>query len=115
MPTDWVRGNVMRAQTVYETFPGWDEDISAITEYDQLPANAKRYIARVEELMGGVQCKYIGVGPGRAAMVVKPVSASVSTDSAAAGLYAGTTDAADPIEQFCASEPDADECRVYED
>jgi adenylosuccinate synthase len=102
-------------ETVYETFPGWDEDISAITEYDQLPANAKRYIARVEELMGGVQCKYIGVGPGRAAMVVKPVSASVSTDSAAAGLYAGTTDAADPIEQFCASEPDADECRVYED
>jgi adenylosuccinate synthase len=40
-----------------------------VTEYEQLPEAAKVYIARIEELMGGVQCKYIGVGPGRAAMV----------------------------------------------
>ena len=38
-----------------------------------------------------------------------------TTDSAAAGLYAGTTDANDPMEKFCATAPDADECRVYED
>jgi hypothetical protein len=38
-----------------------------------------------------------------------------STDSAAAGLYAGTIDTNDPMEKFCATAPDADECRVYED
>jgi hypothetical protein len=32
-----------------------------------------------------------------------------------ATLYAGTTDAADPMEKFCAEDPGADECRVYED
>jgi len=101
-------------ETVYETLPGWDEDISQVTEYDQLPATAKSYIARVEELMGGVQCKYIGVGPGRAAMVVKPDTTSSATVGGDVGAYAGGG-AADPIEAFCDEDPAADECRVYED
>jgi hypothetical protein len=42
-------------------------------------------------------------------------SRSVSVDAAASTLYAGTTDAADPMETFCAADPGADECRVYED
>lgn len=44
-----------------------------------------------------------------------PPQDTTSVDAAAAGLYVGTTDAADPMEQFCQSAPDADECRVYED
>ena len=48
------------------------EDISGVREYDELPEAAKRYIARIEELMDGLPCKYIGVGPGRDAMAVKP-------------------------------------------
>jgi hypothetical protein len=31
------------------------------------------------------------------------------------GAYAGATSAADPIEELCAEDPAADECRVYED
>ena len=31
------------------------------------------------------------------------------------GAYAGATTAADPIEELCAEDPAADECRVYED
>jgi len=38
-----------------------------------------------------------------------------TVDSVAAPLYNGVVDTADPIEEFCASEPGADECRVYED
>ena len=38
---------------------------------DHLPENAKKYVHRVEEL-AGVECKLIGVGPGRDAMVIKP-------------------------------------------
>jgi hypothetical protein len=46
-----------------------------------------------------------------------PPQDTTSVDAAAAGLYnaAGTTDASDPMERFCADVPDADECRVYED
>ena len=36
-----------------------------------MPENAKKYVLRCEEL-SGVECRYIGVGPGRDAMVVKP-------------------------------------------
>lgn len=58
---------------MYETHPGWEEDISGVREYEDLPEAAKNYINRIEELMGGTcPCKYIGVGPGRDAMAVKP-------------------------------------------
>ena len=59
-------------QVVYETMPGWEEDISKVRTYADLPLTARQYIERCEELMGGLPCKYIGVGPGRDAMVVKP-------------------------------------------
>ena len=58
------------AEVVYETLPGWAEDISAVRRYSDLPAAAKTYLARVEAL-AGVECRYIGVGPGRDAMVIK--------------------------------------------
>ncbi len=53
-----------RAECVYETLPGWSEDITACDRFDALPANAKAYVARVEELVGrpvGV----VSVGPER--------------------------------------------------
>jgi len=56
---------------VYEDIPGWQTDISKCRSWDELPANAKSYIARIEELVG-VKCKWIGVGPGRDAIVVQP-------------------------------------------
>ncbi|MFA6308386.1 MAG: adenylosuccinate synthase [Clostridia bacterium] len=49
---------------VYEEFDGWDEDISEIRNYDDLPENAKIYLSRIEEL-AGVKIKLIGVGKER--------------------------------------------------
>ncbi len=40
------------AKPVYKDLPGWDEDISAITEYSALPASAKNYIQFIEAELG---------------------------------------------------------------
>lgn len=55
----------------YETLPGWKSDITKVRTWSELPVNARKYIARIEELVG-VECKWIGVGPGRDAIVTQP-------------------------------------------
>ena len=37
---------------MYETLPGWEEDISGCRSWDDLPEKAQRYFERVEELVG---------------------------------------------------------------
>ncbi len=49
---------------IYETHPGWAEDISGIREYDQLPENARKYLERVRELVD-TPIQIVSVGPGR--------------------------------------------------
>ncbi len=56
-------------EPVYETLPGWDEDISGVREYGALPANARRYVERIVELTG-VPVALIGVGTGRHQTIV---------------------------------------------
>ena len=60
-----------KVECVYETMPGWEEDISDMRDWDELPAGCKAYVEKIEELTG-VECRYLGVGPGRDAIVVKP-------------------------------------------
>ena len=48
---------------VYETFAG-DFDVSGITKREDLPENAKKYLDRIEEVVG-VPIKFIGTGPER--------------------------------------------------
>ncbi|CCK81182.1 adenylosuccinate synthase [Desulfobacula toluolica] len=55
---------------VYETHPGWKQDISGITSFNDLPQNAKNYLARIEEL-SNVKIKIVSVGPGREATIIK--------------------------------------------
>nr|NJM04082.1 adenylosuccinate synthase [Desulfobacula sp.] len=55
---------------VYETRPGWKQNISKVREFKDLPVNAKKYLARLEEL-SGVKIKIISVGPGREATIIK--------------------------------------------
>ncbi|MDO4467107.1 MAG: adenylosuccinate synthase [Bacillota bacterium] len=62
IPSD--QGLVAKAKAVYKEFPGWDEDISKMTEYDQLPENCKNYIKFIEEFTG-VPVSMISVGPDR--------------------------------------------------
>ena len=42
--------------------------------WGELPENAQKYVQRVQQLIG-VECRWIGVGPGRDAIVVQPSSA----------------------------------------
>jgi len=53
-----------KTKPIYEEMPGWDEDISKCTQWDQLPAAAQAYFKRIEELVG-VPIAIISVGPGR--------------------------------------------------
>ncbi|XP_073317827.1 adenylosuccinate synthetase 2, chloroplastic [Primulina huaijiensis] len=57
-------------QVEYEVLPGWQCDISSIREYSKLPETARKYVERIEELIG-VPIHYIGVGPGRDALIYK--------------------------------------------
>lgn len=57
-------------EPVYETHAGWMQDITKITRYEDLPQNAKKYIARLEELMG-VRISIISVGPDRAQTIFR--------------------------------------------
>ena len=53
-----------RAVPIYETVPGWHEDISGAQTLDDLPEAAIAYIKRVEELCD-VPVKMVSVGPER--------------------------------------------------
>ena len=66
--------SLSRVVVTYETMPGWSEDISAARAWNELPAAARAYVLRMEAVVG-VECRYIGVGPGRDAIIVKPTGA----------------------------------------
>ncbi|MEJ6951717.1 adenylosuccinate synthase [Natronospora cellulosivora (SeqCode)] len=51
-------------KAVYEELPGWQEDIRAVNDFEQLPKEAQNYIKRIEEL-SNLPIKIIGTGPER--------------------------------------------------
>jgi adenylosuccinate synthase len=55
---------VARCVPVYETFGGWKESTVGIKEWDKLPANARAYLTRVEEV-AGVPIDMVSTGPDR--------------------------------------------------
>ncbi|OGF28372.1 adenylosuccinate synthase [Candidatus Falkowbacteria bacterium RIFOXYC2_FULL_47_12] len=58
------------AKPQYQTLPGWKSDISAIRDFDALPAAAKNYLDFIEK-QTGVPVALIGVGPNRAEIIVR--------------------------------------------
>ena len=52
------------AEPVYETFEGWTEDITSVTNFDELPVNAKKYINAIENFIE-IPITFISVGPER--------------------------------------------------
>jgi adenylosuccinate synthase len=52
------------AVPVYEELPGWWEDITGCRSFDELPANARRYVEALEQMVGQ-RVSAVGVGPGR--------------------------------------------------
>jgi adenylosuccinate synthase len=49
---------------VFEVLPGWEEDLTGCTSWEQLPENCRKYIERIEEILG-VKAGFISVGPDR--------------------------------------------------
>jgi adenylosuccinate synthase len=49
---------------IFEVLPGWEEDLTACTSWEQLPENCRKYIERIEEILG-VKAGFISVGPDR--------------------------------------------------
>ena len=59
-----------RCRPVYETVPGWQEDIMQARRLSDLPANARRYVDFIAEKTG-VPVSYISVGPAREQFIVQ--------------------------------------------
>jgi adenylosuccinate synthase len=53
-----------RAVPIYETFPGWTDDIAAARTLDELPRTAREYVLALEKMIKA-PISAIGVGPGR--------------------------------------------------
>jgi adenylosuccinate synthase len=58
------------AEPAYEELPGWKEPIGDVREYAELPGNARRYVERVEALVG-VEAIAVSVGAERAQTIVR--------------------------------------------
>ena len=65
-----VIDRLAECQPVYESMPGWSESTVGITRYGDLPANAQRYLERIEEL-AGVPLDIISTGPDREQTIVR--------------------------------------------
>ena len=67
-----VPGNIRaveRLKPIYEEVPGWHEDISTVTRFEDLPENCRRYLRYLEEF-SGVPVEIVSVGPAREQTIV---------------------------------------------
>jgi adenylosuccinate synthase len=56
--------DIAACEPVYETFPGWTEVTFGTTSWDALPANARAYLKRIEQVVG-VPIAMVSTGPDR--------------------------------------------------
>jgi len=58
------------ATPVYMEVPGWDEDVTQVRRYEDLPEAARNYVEEIEKL---IECplRYVSVGPEREALIVR--------------------------------------------
>jgi len=66
----WSQSDFHHATPIYESFPGWSENIEGAREFSDLPQSAQDYVTRLEDLMGQ-RVSVIGVGPSRDAVIVR--------------------------------------------
>ena len=57
-----------KCRPIYEVLPGWTQDISRVTDPEDLPADALAYLARIEDMVG-TPVTWASVGAGRSQMV----------------------------------------------
>jgi adenylosuccinate synthase len=58
------------AHPIYETFEGWAGDITGVRRFDDLPAAARRYVLRIEEVTG-IPVTMVSVGPEREQLIFR--------------------------------------------
>ena len=58
------------AKPILTTVPGWQEDITGVTSYEDLPENARKYVETIGELMG-FPVDIVSVGPDRAQTIIR--------------------------------------------
>ncbi|MEN9342959.1 MAG: hypothetical protein RIR24_546 [Actinomycetota bacterium] len=58
------------AKPIYQTFAGWNEDITGCKKFEDLPKTAQDYVLAIEK-MSGARISAIGVGPARDAIIVR--------------------------------------------
>jgi adenylosuccinate synthase len=59
-----------RLEPIYEELPGWQAETTGCREWAHLPAAARGYVERLEEL-AGVPISHVSVGPERAQMILR--------------------------------------------
>jgi adenylosuccinate synthase len=57
-------------EPIYESFPGWSTPTAGATEFDELPENARGYLAQLESLLG-IPVDIVSTGPGREAIIMR--------------------------------------------
>jgi adenylosuccinate synthase len=62
--------DLAKCEPIYEELEGWSEDITTVERFEDLPENAKKYVAKIEELVG-VNVDMVSVGPNRAQTIVR--------------------------------------------
>lgn len=61
-----------KVEVVYKTFQGWEEDITQIKTFEELPENAKIYLKFIEDYLE-VPIQWVGTGPARESMLEKSI------------------------------------------
>ncbi|KJR47398.1 Adenylosuccinate synthetase [Desulfosporosinus sp. I2] len=59
-----------QSQPVYEEMPGWQEDLTHVRRFEDLPMAAQNYVLRIEEL-SGAPATLVAIGPGREQTIVR--------------------------------------------
>ena len=57
-------------EPIYETLPGWKDDLSQVRRWDDLPHEARQYVKRLETLVGA-PIKIVSVGSERTATLIR--------------------------------------------
>jgi adenylosuccinate synthase len=56
--------DISRCRPIYEVMPGWSDTTAGLTNWEQLPLNAKRYLERMQALIGA-PIDMVSTGPDR--------------------------------------------------
>lgn len=57
-------------EMVYDELPGWEDNISSIRSYDELPANCRAYVSYLEDRLE-VRASIVSVGPKREETIIR--------------------------------------------